>query len=99
VWSPDGKQIFYLSPGGGLAGGPKISSVDVHTQPSVEFGKPVSLPIENISPPTGGRHYDIFPNGSQFIVLVSQAQSDRTSSQINTVLNWFSELKKQVPVK
>jgi serine/threonine-protein kinase len=102
VWSPNGKQIFYLSIGAGQAGQPTINSVDVHTQPSVEFGKPVSLPIEILSPPVGVRHYDIFPNGSQFIALVSLAQAqsgDRPYSQINTVLNWFGELKKQVPVK
>jgi hypothetical protein len=96
LWSPDGKQIFYLSTGAGRA---RINSVDVRTQPSIEFGKPVSLPIAVFGP---GRPYDMSPNGSQFIATLppDEAQSgDRPSAQINTVQNWFSELKKQVPVK
>jgi hypothetical protein len=59
----------------------------------------VSLPIEVIGP---GRPYDIFPNGSQFIAMLppdDAPSGDRPSSQINTIQNWFSELKKQVPVK
>jgi len=100
VWSPDAKQIFYLStqPTREV----RINSVDVRTQPSIEFGKPVSLPIEVNGPRSQGRPYDILPNGSQFIGTLppDQAQSgDRPPSQINTVQNWFSELKKQVPLK
>ena len=99
LWSPDGKQIFYLSGGGGVRA--RINSVEVRTQPSVEFGKPVSLPIQN-DRRSAERPYDILPNGSQFIVMLEpeEAQSgDQPPSQINTVQNWFSELKKQVPVK
>jgi serine/threonine-protein kinase len=99
LWSPDGKRLFYLSAAGGKA---SINSVDVQTQPTVEFGKPVSLPIQISPPPGGGRVYDILPNGSLFITTVpaDQDQSGAVPSpQINTVLNWFSELKKQVPVK
>jgi serine/threonine-protein kinase len=97
LWSPDGKQIFYLSTGGRV----RINSVDVRTQPSIEFGKPVSLPIEIIDPRSPERPYDISPNGSQFFAMLppDEAQSgDRPPSQINTVQNWFSELKKQVPL-
>jgi serine/threonine-protein kinase len=97
LWSPDGTQIFYLS----AEERPRIMSVVVHTQPSVEFGMPVSLPIE-IATRNGARNYDVSPNGSQFIAPVppDQAQSgDRPSWEINTVQNWFSELKKQVALK
>jgi hypothetical protein len=99
LWSTDGKQIFYAS---AEAATVRINSVDVRTQPSIEFGKPVSLPIEVNGPRSPGRPYDIYPNGNQFIGMLppDEAQSgDRPSPQINTVLNWFSELKKQVPVK
>jgi serine/threonine-protein kinase len=95
LWSPDGKQIFYTS----VEGTVRLNSVDVRTQPSPDFGKPMSLPIEVNGP---RRSYDIAPNGSQFIAALppDEAQTgDRPSSQINTVLNWFSELTKQVPVK
>src|SRR5262249_35265494 len=35
LWSPDGKQIFYLSAAGGEA---RVNAVDVHTQPTVVSG-------------------------------------------------------------
>ena len=101
LWSPDGKQISYLS-GGGTA---RINSVEVRTQPSFDWGKPVSLPIQIYNPGgpgRGGRNYDILPNGNQFITPLpaADAQSgDLPSLQINTVLNWFSELKQKVPLK
>jgi serine/threonine-protein kinase len=109
LWAPDGK-IFYLSAVAGRIRIWRINSVDVHTQPSVGFSKPVLLPIDVLTyfpadPRLGiqGRPYDILPNG-QFIAVVpslpDQAQSgDRPPSQINIVQNWFSELKKQVSVK
>jgi Tol biopolymer transport system component len=100
LWSLDGKRVFYLR-AEGTAGKFSINSVDVQKQPSVEFDKPISLPIQIYDPGSVGRPYDILPNG-QFITTLppDQAQSaDLPSSQINTVLNWFSELKKQVPVK
>jgi serine/threonine-protein kinase len=109
LWAPDGK-IFYLSAVAGRFINAfgffvfRINSVDVHMQPSVaEFSKPVLLPIDVILPLSSqGRQYDIFPNGGQFIAILPPDESqsgDRLSSQINTVQNWFGELKKQVPVK
>src|SRR5262249_44050852 len=101
LWSPDGKQIFYLSAAGGEA---SVNAFDVHTQPTVVSGVAVSLPIEGIALvlPNQGRNYDISPDGKQFIFPLppDQAQSgDRASSRINIVVNWFSELKNHVPVK
>jgi serine/threonine-protein kinase len=98
LWSPDGKQIIYLSVMGGEG---RLNVVDVQTQPTFDNGKPVSLPID-FAPPGPGRDYDIFPSGKEFLVTIppDQVQSgERASAQINTVVNWFSELKKKVPVK
>src|SRR5262249_16724499 len=55
LWSPDGKQIFYLSRES--AKELRINAVDVRTQPSVEFGKSVSLPIEIPTPSSGFQGY------------------------------------------
>src|SRR5262249_11317483 len=53
LWSPDGKQIFYLGIGLGAGGtsGPtlQLSSVDVHAQPSFGFANPTKLPIDKIA--------------------------------------------------
>jgi Tol biopolymer transport system component len=100
LWSPDGKQIFYLSVEGGEA---RINAVDVQTQPTVGSSKSVSLPIAGIALPqqNQGRNYDISPDGKHFIAPLrpDQVQSgDPASLRINTVVNWFSELKNHVPV-
>jgi DNA-binding beta-propeller fold protein YncE len=66
LWSPDGKQIFYLQVEGGEA---RINAVDVQTQPTVGSGKPVSLPINGIlGLPNQGRNYDISPDGKRLYV-------------------------------
>src|SRR5262249_40365382 len=101
LWSPDGKQIFYMQAEGGEA---RVYAVDVQTQPTVGSGQPVLLPIKGIVGllPSQGRNYDISADGKHFIVPLSpdQVQSgDRPSLRINTVVNWFSELKNHVPVK
>ena len=98
LWSPDGKQLFYLTPGGR-----QIVSVDIQTQPSFAFGKATPLPIEGIIS-TGPRSYDITPDGKYFVVMLPKAQTDRDKAppgQINITLtlNWFEELKQRVPVR
>jgi serine/threonine-protein kinase len=95
VWSPDGKQLFYLS------ANRQIMAVDVQTQPSFSNGKTTPLPIENIIDP-GPRSYDISPDGKSFIVMLPRSDADSNkypSEQINVTLNWLEELKQRVPVR
>jgi serine/threonine-protein kinase len=100
LWSPDGKQLFYVvdQP----AGTGQIVSVDVQTQPRLVFGQPKPLPIEGIVF-NGPRGYDITPDGKRFIVMLPKSQTDTAAGtqreQINVTLNWFRELQERVPVK
>jgi serine/threonine-protein kinase len=97
VWSPDGKELFYYQ-----TETSKLVSVRIQTQPAISFSNPVPLPIERMIQDQGSpRDYDIMPDGR---FLISQPASQpsagsRPSSQINVVLNWFSELTQRVPVK
>jgi serine/threonine-protein kinase len=96
AWSPDGKQIFY-----GQQLTTRIVAVDINTEPTFSFGKPVPLPIEGaaIIGSYPGRNFDITPDGKQFLIVMPRASAISTSSrQINVVLNWFEELKQLVPV-
>ena len=96
LWSPDGKQLFYLK----LGGTRQILSVDVQTQPTFAFGKTTALPIEGIVA-GGPRAYDITPDGKYFIVMLPASTTDPGKAappQINITLNWFEELKQRVPV-
>jgi serine/threonine protein kinase len=96
VWSPDSKQLFYISAPN------KFFVVDIQTEPSFAFGKPLELPIAGtLHDRNGPRNYDITPDGKQFVVVmpVSQTETNQPSAQINVVLNWLDELKQRVPVK
>ncbi len=92
IWSPDGSELFY-NPGPG-----QYVVVSVTTQPSLEFGNPVPVPRGFVGgPPSTVRNYDIMPDGEQFLAVFSSGATAGAPPQINVVLNWFEELKQQVP--
>jgi dipeptidyl aminopeptidase/acylaminoacyl peptidase len=96
LWSPDGKQLYYVEPFRG-----QLTSVDIEqTAQNLVPGKTTPLPIEGIVT-AGPRGYDIMPDGKSFVVLQLQSQGDSskaTPDQINITLNWFEELKQRLPV-
>jgi hypothetical protein len=92
-WTPDGKQIVFAS-------GQRLMSVDVQTTPSFAFSESKALPIEIEN--TQGRPYDITRDSKQFLVMQRPDESatpEKTSPQINVVLNWFREIQERVPVR
>ena len=98
LWSPDGKELFYIPRQGGFA------VVSVVTQPTFAFGNPVQVPrpigFQGASPNVQ-RGFDITPEG-KIVGVVEAGQTEPgapTASQINVVLNWFEELKQRVPSK
>jgi Tol biopolymer transport system component len=92
LWSPDGKQLFYW------AG--TLLVVTVTTPRGFEFSSPVQMPRPfQISGPSVARAYDVMPNGQQLIGVVPSGQGQvGVSAQIQVVLNWFEELKRQAPL-
>jgi serine/threonine-protein kinase len=96
VWSRDGTQIFFLA--GPEARG-RVFAIGVRTTPTVtvgqrsfiEFGQPLSQ-----SPNV--RHYDISPDGKQFVLVNGGTAADFADS-MNLVINWTEDLKQRVPVK
>jgi len=90
VWSPDGRELFYLS-------GNKMMAVSVQTEPSFSVGKPRllfegSYVYAQFAP--WKQYYDISPDGQQFVMIKEAGQAP-----IHVVLNWFEELKRLVPVR
>ena len=63
LWAPDGNRLFYFSTTFPMA-------VDVRTQPTVGFGRPVPLAglPANMGPDTLLNH-DIAPDGSRFVAV------------------------------
>jgi serine/threonine-protein kinase len=91
LWSPNGRELFYVSPDG-------VMAVSVETDRTFRRGRPQRL----FSGPYLGC-WDISSDGKRFLMLKSSASRDSASEaigphKINIVLNWFEELKEQVPV-
>ena len=91
MWSPDGRELFYRSPDA-------IMAVSVKTDPTLTLDTPKSLFPNNYI-----GQFDIHPDGQRFLMMKHVASSDDQTAlerlcKINIVLNWFEELKGQVPV-
>jgi dipeptidyl aminopeptidase/acylaminoacyl peptidase len=89
VWNPTGRELFYRS-------GNKMMAVDTGSGTSLGFtpGKPRLL-FELPYLPTA--NYDVSPDGQRFLMLKPTEQAQAAPTQINVVLNWFEELKQNVP--
>ena len=102
MWSRDGRELFYrrfvsMSPFEG-AQSQFFAAVEMTLDGTPEWSNERVLPIEDFLVfPGGSRDYDITPDGEQFL-MVFPAEDEPARPQINTVLNWFEELKERVPV-
>jgi serine/threonine protein kinase len=99
LWSPGGNQLFYAT-----SQRDKLFSVAVQTGASFSFSKPspVPLPPGVLLGTTSARNYDITPDGKQFIVVMPVPQAapiQRSSQQVEFVLNWLEELNRRVLIK
>jgi serine/threonine protein kinase len=97
LWSPDGKQLSFLSFGRYLV-------VNVTSQPSFSFGNPtpIAAAAAIIGNRLAPRNYDITPDGKRFVIVAQAEQlpsGTPTTTQIQVVLNWMEELKQRVPTK
>ena len=100
LWSPDGKELYYLSRDN------SVMAVSVKTEPALSLGTPKSLfKSTNLGLIFGaGYPWDIHPNGNRFLMIKPPAGADGTAAaigprKITIVLNWDEELKQRVPVK
>ena len=95
VWSPDGKELFYLA-------GRAMMSVPIQTAPMFSAGNPTKLFEGPYRPGMSARAYDISKDGQRFLMIKEvQGTAEAPTSLMNmvVVLNWFEELKRLVPVK
>ena len=98
LWSPDGRELFYLN-------GDAVMSITVKTEPSFEMvGTPqVLFRGLFVGPYLGeGTPWDISHDGRRFLMIkppTPTASAGGGPRKINIVLNWFEELKQRVPGK
>jgi serine/threonine-protein kinase len=99
IWSPDGKELFYI-PILGL-----FEVVAVQTRPTFAVGNPATLPgvafVRGSLGTASKRNYDMHPDGKRFITVVSpdQQTGNLVVPEIRVIENWFEELKQRVPIK
>ena len=95
LWSPDGRELFYLARDGRLMG------VPVNIDDSFTAGAPQPLfdRLVPVAAAAAGRPYDISPDGKRFLLTQTPEMRDGTSKAVSlrVVLNWFEELKERVP--
>ena len=96
LWSPDGRELFYLV-------GDSFMAVAVETEPTFSAGKPRILFRGPYITGYGENFpWDISPDGKRFL-LMKQSTVDASTEvtprpTINIVQNWFEELKQRVSV-
>jgi serine/threonine-protein kinase len=90
VWSPDGKELFYLN-------GLKILSARVVPDVSFRVEAPQTL-FEGGFDPGSERAFDVAPDG-RFVMIENEPNDNTTSASIVVVLNWTEELRARVPTK
>jgi len=85
-WRGDGKELFFLSPEGGMM------AVDVNLGASVPVVTPRELFQSGVNGITLG-HYDVSKDGQKFLIY-SAAGATGGNVPITVVLNWQAGLKK-----
>ena len=87
-WRRDGKELFYLSPGG------KLMALAVKSGATFEAGSPKALlDVGEIGQRGVTRNpYDVTADGRRF--LVNRAAGESAATPITVVLNWTSGLRK-----
>jgi Tol biopolymer transport system component len=94
VWSPDGRQIYYLSEGNMMA-------VAVDADSDLTLGVPRLLiegPLDSGGPV---RTYDLTPDGTRFIFArgVESPKRAEPIRKLHIVFNWLEELERLAPTE
>ncbi len=91
-WRADGKELFYLSPGG------MVSAAAVRT-PSEDFGVDASHDLfqgltSELHLETPDRAWDVSADGQHFLVMAAGAAGTVNASPLTVVVNWQAWFKK-----
>ncbi len=99
LWSPDGRELFYLN-------GDAVMAVPVEYQPNFSLGTPrVLFKGTYVSAyPADGTPWDISPDGKRFLMIKLPAAAAGASQaagpqKIDVIVNWLQELKQRVPTQ
>ncbi len=99
LWSPDGRELFYLTEDN------SAMAIAVNTDQVLRLGTPKLMfrhSCIGFGSFSAGTPWDISPDGKRFLMIKEAAPSATAGEgprKINIVVNWFEELKQRVPVK
>jgi hypothetical protein len=91
MWARRGGELFYRS-------GAKLMSVDIATTPAFTAGRPKLLFEQRYVNNIGRANYDVSPDNERFLMVEAVGQQ-MPSTQLNVVLEWFTELTRLAPIK
>jgi len=99
LWSPDGRELFYLI---GRETTEAAMRVAVETEPTFKKGTPEELFRGTyVGYYPGDFPWAIHPDGNRFLMIKTPSSTDAATGQqpkIIIVTNWIEELKQRVPV-
>jgi serine/threonine-protein kinase len=100
LWTSGGHELLYRL--AGTVGTAKLNVVSITTAPVPAFTSERALPITGFQPVVNNREYDVFPRGTNLLMVMPSARPETSAPPpipITTVLNWTEELKARVPTK
>jgi Tol biopolymer transport system component len=84
VWSADGRELFYRSPGW-------ITSAQVVQSPRFAVTRRDTLFADSYASRTNHANYDVFPDGKRFVFIEAMGGS----SELYAMFNWTEELRRR----
>jgi Tol biopolymer transport system component len=88
-WSPDGRELFYLS----TVPDPQLMAATIVIDRD-NFQVRAVTPLFRVRPPfTSGSYYEVAPDGSRFLFNMAP-ESPAATAPITVVLNWTATLKR-----
>jgi hypothetical protein len=90
LWSPDGRELFYLE-------GSTMMVVAVDTKGAFVAGRPTRLFDASFFVDNVGRRFDISEDGRRFLAILDASSPEY--KEIHVAFDWLSELAALVPTR
>ncbi len=101
VWSPDGRELYFMVPSAGGGGGHDVMAVRVELAPTLRVSEPRRL-FSGFFAGGGdlGRRMALTPDGRRFLIVRSNPGApgggyQSFATRLIVVQNWFSELRRE----
>ena len=91
-WWPDGKGLFFRNPNNRY-----YYEISIETEPAFKPGSPIKMFGGNYTNWAASTNYDYDSRNDRFLMIKNIGNP--SLNQINVVVNWIEELKKNVPAE